>query len=157
MSKNKSAVVIVIVVIIVLVILFAWPRFSDPTRAQVKAWEEADVNCLPSHQNASLHIHPVLQILVDGTPETIPANVGIVRSCMAEVHTHDATGTIHVESILAGKEFTLNQLFTVWDKTLERPGFALEMTVDDTPSEELGNLILRDRQQIILKYTKQTP
>ncbi len=152
MNKNKSAVVIIIVIVILLIILFAWPRFSDSTRAQVKVWQEAGVECLPSHQNASLHIHPALQIIVDGTPEGILANVGIVRSCMAEIHTHDASGTIHVESILAGKEFTLNQLFTVWDKTLERPGFTLEMTVDGLPSQELGNLMLRDRQQIILNY-----
>lgn len=155
MNKNKSAIVIVIVIVIVLVVLFAIPRFSDPTRAQVKAWKEEGINCLPSHQNASLHIHPILQIIIDGRPEVILANLGIVRSCMAEIHTHDGSGTLHVESVLATKTFTLDQFFKVWGKTLERDGFSLEMTVDGLASQELGNLILRDGQQIILKYTKQ--
>jgi len=154
MKKNKSAIIIVIVIVIVLIVLFALPRINNPDRETVKSWKENDVNCLPSHTNAAQHIHPELRIVVDGRDETLPVNTGIVRSCMAEIHIHDASGTIHVESVLASKTFTLNQFFNVWGKTLEREGFTLEMTVDDVPNSEFDNLVFRDKQKIELKYTK---
>ena len=154
MKKNKSAIVITIIIVVVLIGLFAIPKLTDPNRDLVKRWRVAGVDCLPSHTNATQHIHPRLKIFVDEEPEVIPANIGIVRSCMAEVHTHDASGTIHLESVLAGKTFKLNDFFTVWNKELSRPGFDLEMEVDGLPSEELGNLILKDGQEIILRYTE---
>src|SRR3989344_1791290 len=114
MNKNKSTIIVVIVIVIVLVVLFALPRLGDSNRETVKRWKESGVNCLSNHANAALHIHPELKIIVDGREAIVPANIGIVRTCMAEIHTHDATGTIHIESVLSGKTFTLAQFFTVW-------------------------------------------
>ena len=152
MNKNKSGWIIGLVIVVVLIALFMLPRWSDPTRAIAKAWNDAGIDCLPSHTNANQHIHPEIKILVDGKPELISANIGIVRSCMAEVHTHEADGIIHVESVSAGKTFTLSQFFAAWGKSLERDGFKLAMTVDGAPTEELGNLVLKDKHKIVLNY-----
>src|SRR5437016_1935131 len=48
----------------------------------------------------ALHIHPRLSIIVDGQKVPVPANIGIEPSgrTMAALHTHDDSGTIHVES-----------------------------------------------------------
>ena len=152
MNKNKSRAIWIIIVVIILIVLFMLPRWTDGSRQVVGGWHDVDVDCLPSHQNAALHIHPSLRITVDGVPEVLPANIGIARSCMAEVHTHDVTGTIHIESVAAGKTFTLEQFFAVWGKTIEREGYDMAMTVDGAPNAELGNLQLRDHQQIELTY-----
>ena len=155
MSKNKVRTLTVGIVIVILIALFMLPRWSDKTRAQVAVWDDAGVGCLPSHQNANLHIHPLLTITVDERSEGIPANVGIVRSCMAETHTHDAGGTVHIESVVAGKTFTLGQFFTIWGKSLEREGYDLMMAVDGVPSAEFGNAVMKDGQTMELAYVRQ--
>ena len=91
--------------------------------------------------------------MVDGVDELVPANIGIVRICLAELHTHDASGEIHVESTRAGHEFTFSQFLTVYGKAIERPGYTLQMTVDGVPNTELGALPFKDKQNIVLTYT----
>ena len=44
------------------------------------------------------HIHPQLTIVINGQQQVIPANTGITEACMNSIHTHDATGKLHVES-----------------------------------------------------------
>jgi len=151
MMKYKSLIAIIGVVVVILALFFI-PRFTNPGRASIQAWKKIDVDCLSSHQNANLHIHPELRIFVDGVPEALPAGIGIVQGCMSEMHTHSVNDTLHVESISAGKEFTLGQFFSVWEKTIERPGYTMEMIVDGLPSTEFDDLILRDKQVIILNY-----
>lgn len=154
MAKNKSFLAISAVVV-ALVVLFLIPRFTNPSRPTIKAWSEARVGCLANHQKANLHIHPALQILIDGIPESLPAEIGIVRGCMAEIHTHKLNDRLHVESVEPGKTFTLGQFFTVWGREIERQGFTLKATVDGAPEDEIGNLILSDRQEILFEYTKE--
>ena len=154
MNKNKSTIVIVVVIVIVLIILFAWPRFADSNRPIVKQWKEAGIDCLPAHQNANLHFHPRLRISVDGVEETIPASVGNTQSCMAELHMHDTTGTIHVESVRAGKTFTLGQFFIVFRQEINRPGYALSAEVDGAAVEDPASVALSEGQNIVFEYTK---
>ena len=153
MRNNRSAVVWIIVVLVVIVWLFLWPKFSNPARADVKKWQEAGIDCLPSHQRASLHIHPKLAITVDGTPEVIPQNTGIVRGCMAELHIHGEDNVIHAESVRAGKEFTLGQFLIVYKKPYAREGFHVSLKVGDAENSEGEALILRDKQELSLTYT----
>jgi len=143
-----------VVIIIVIVVLFAWPKVNDPYKTVVAGWHDAGVDCLPSHQNARLHIHPQLTVTVDGSSETIPANTGIVRGCMAETHTHDTTGTIHVEAIDTEKKLTLGQFFAVWGKPLMRDGYNVEVKVDGAVIVDSESTIFRDKQKIEITYTK---
>src|SRR5713101_2875179 len=68
-----------------------------------------------------LHIHPQLGITFDGQPLTVPSQIGIDQSLwkdhsldqygmsgMAPLHTHDASGTIHLESN-ANRNYTLGE------------------------------------------------
>ena len=153
MSNKRTPVVIGVVLALVLLALFMIPKFTDPTRGFASAWAEAGVGCLAGgHSRTAQHFHPKLAIGVDGLQESIPANVGVLRTCMAEVHTHDASGTLHVEAIAADKITHLKDFFTVWGKTISRDGYSLVMTVDGKPNFELGELILKDGQQIVLEY-----
>jgi hypothetical protein len=61
------------------------------------------------------HTHQHLDLFVDGKPVTVPADIGIdfVTAILSPIHTHDATGIIHVESPIV-REFTLGEFFDVW-------------------------------------------
>src|SRR6266511_354563 len=60
------------------------------------------------------HIHQNLAVYVNGTQEPVPTGLGLISSnSLAEIHTHDASGTIHVEAG-ATRHFTLGTVFDVW-------------------------------------------
>lgn len=65
------------------------------------------------HADTQLHIHSYLTVWYNGKEVTMPANLGIANGRMAHLHTHDTTGTVHMESPL-GLKFTLGQVFTLW-------------------------------------------
>jgi hypothetical protein len=64
-----------------------------------------------------LHIHQHLDVYVDGRRVTVPEGVGIgingPQVFFSPLHTHDATGVVHVESPVV-KRFTLGQFLAVW-------------------------------------------
>lgn len=154
MKNNKSTIIWIIAVVLVLGVLFAWPKLNNPNKSLKKVWAAANVECLNSHANAAKHIHPRLTIEIDGKNEILPAHIGEVQGCMAELHTHDATGVIHLETAEANKVFTLAQFFTVWNQPVEKDGYALKATANGKPVADLKNLILEDKQEIILEYTR---
>ena len=134
--------------------LFAWPIITDPNRPLVKAWNDAGIDCLSSHQNASQHIHQSLTITVDGINEIITANTGIVSGCMAELHVHEGeAGVIHLETVLPDKEFKLKDFFIVHGAPLIREGYTLEAKVNGEVVADPAELILADKQQITLDYS----
>lgn len=142
----------IIIGAVVLVGLLMWPRLVGPASGLLKEFKAAGIDCIAGHTNLGQHIHPHLSIQVDGIEETIPANLGILPGCMAEVHTHDTTGTIHTETASSAKQMHLKQFMTAYQIPLERPGYSLAITVDGQPTQEGVELILRDKQVIVLEY-----
>jgi hypothetical protein len=106
------------------------------------------------------HIHPMLRIIIDGKDQVIPADIGIVNGCMNAIHTHDATGKLHVESPVQ-KDFTLGDFFAVWKQPFDRAhvldkvaegGASIRMTVNGALVDTYENTILRDEDQIVIEY-----
>lgn len=62
------------------------------------------------------HFHTHLDIIVNGKPVTVPANLGISvpEQAISELHTHDTRGVLHVESTSPKQRFILGQAFTEW-------------------------------------------
>ena len=79
----------------------------------------SQVNLSPLSQEGSvLHIHQHLDVYVNGTHVTVPALIGINdNSFITEMHTHDASGVLHVESP-KNRPFTLGQFFGEWSLRL---------------------------------------
>lgn len=125
---------------------------------------------LPStnHDKMLMHIHPHIEILVDGKQVTIPANVGIGSNTwknhaldeygmtgMAPLHTHDTSGTIHVESNTV-RDYTLGEFFDVWGVSFNESCILDEcsssgrvsVTFDGTTNNEYRNHILKDGEVI---------
>ncbi|WP_373989083.1 hypothetical protein [Duganella sp. BuS-21] len=71
------------------------------------------VGCL---LNENYHIHSHLSIFYNGTRLAIPKNIGL-KGCAYEIHTHDNSGIIHIETDKE-KKFSLGQFFSVWGKSL---------------------------------------
>jgi hypothetical protein len=70
---------------------------------------------LPPVGNEKFHIHAALHIYKNGLLLPVPAEIGLVPAKHIEtsLHTHDATGIIHMETIHPFK-FTLGDFFSVW-------------------------------------------
>ncbi len=82
----------------------------DANAAELEA--RLDRLALPPAGGA-MHVHAHLDLFVDGAPVPVPADIGITPTTHAPLHTHDATGVIHVESARA-RTFTLGEFFDVW-------------------------------------------
>jgi hypothetical protein len=72
-------------------------------------------------EGTARHFHAHLDVLVDGRPVVVPAQLGIAPSGqeMSELHTHDTTGVLHIEAPTAGKRYLLGELFTEWNVRLD--------------------------------------
>jgi hypothetical protein len=70
---------------------------------------------LPPVGKETFHIHAMLHIYVNGLLSPIPADIGIEVSKGREtsLHTHDATGIIHMETNHR-YPFTVGDFFSVW-------------------------------------------
>ncbi len=147
MLKNKSILWVIGLVIVALGLLIV-PSF-------LKGSDSNDTNGIsgvPCIYSEAFHIHPHLQILVDGQEEIIPAGIGIEPGCTREIHTHGPDGEIHIEAA-KDRGFKFSDFLSVWGKPLERSGYVLKMTVDGTGTTDTS-FVLQDKQHIIFNYTK---
>ncbi len=53
--------------------------------------------------------------------QLIPANIGLLPNCNRPLHTHDASGTIHVETD-ENRDYVLGDFFFVWGKIFNNSG-----------------------------------
>ena len=107
-----------------------------------------------------MHIHPNLTIIIDGEQVEIPENAGIyTETCpnaMHMTHTHDNSGKLHVENYTSED---VEVFFDVWGKHFDETGIfdhrggIVERTVNGTISQDYQNLILEDKQNIVIVYT----
>jgi hypothetical protein len=124
--------------------------------------ERAGVPTMMRTMSGPWHVHPVLSIYVNGKRIKVAANIGIDPDVdgmqMAGLHTHDDSGTIHVEGL---QHATLAQFMTIWGVPLsgQRLGAyhssrnaGVRMWVDGKPSQAFGALVLADGQRIVISY-----
>lgn len=116
--------------------------------------------CINERIPLAQHIHPKLRIVIDGKEERIPANVGVVGTCVRPLHTHDGSGEIHVESNVV-RDFTLGEFFAVWGKTFSKDQildakaddkYRVVMTASGKENSDYERLILRDNDAIEIRY-----
>ncbi len=126
-----------------------------------------------------IHIHPLLNVTVDGSPLVVPGGIGINSSVwndhsfdqygmgpmkmsmgstsmimqgMAPLHTHDTSGTIHVESNEI-RNYTLGKFLDNWGIDLD--GKIVKLSVDGKPIKDYRYHILRDNEHMILNIETQ--
>jgi hypothetical protein len=118
-----------------------------------------NVPCGPS-EVLTRHEHAHLTIVIRGESRPVPANIGITATQICWLHTHDASGIIHIE---AGdnRTYTLVDFFGVWRQPLgqtvidgerARSGESVQATVNQQPyAGAPETIVLKDRQDIVLE------
>lgn len=116
--------------------------------------------------NETYHVHVHLSLFANGEQIAVPAGIGFKDPveqngvvgdgiCLYGLHTHDATGIIHVEAG-APRDLTLGQFFDVWGRALSRTQVAdyagsVTVYVDGTLYQgDPRQLVFAPRQQITL-------
>ncbi|MCD0450575.1 hypothetical protein LO762_15450 [Actinocorallia sp. API 0066] len=94
-----------------------WALPADP----VKRAKELGLDVKLGMEGQARHVHAHLSLFVNGEQVQIPANLGIdAAGNIAELHTHDTRGVLHVESFSPDKVFTLQQVFDIWEIPLSK-------------------------------------
>lgn len=126
-----------------------------------------------------MHIHPQLNVTLDGKSLVVPAGIGInttlwndhsldqygmqpmkmttkdmsmIMQGMAPLHTHDTSGIIHVESN-EFRNYTLGQFLQNWGIDLD--GKEVKLSVNGNNIKDYKNHILTDKEQMILNIEDQ--
>lgn len=113
-----------------------------------------------------MHWHPQLSITSPSGALAVPADIGIVSSLwkdhsldqygigMSPLHTHDTSGTIHVESNTA-RDFTLHEFLAIWGQPSDGSTIdgrtVVSLTVDgQAQTSPTQDVILKDGQKIVI-------
>lgn len=118
-----------------------------------------------------MHNHATLKVISNGVSMAVPAHVGMTQvgkaddpllygdhsldkygmQGMSPLHTHDASGTIHVESN-AVRDYMLGELLDIW-QGLGINGKTVQATVNGNPVSDFRNIILKDGVSISLNIS----
>jgi len=125
------------------------------------------VSVAAASYDRGVHWHPHLSVTLNGSPYTVPKDIGIDPSLwkdhsldqygigMAPLHTHDTSGTIHVEVNTSRRDFTLHEFLAIWGEPSD--GSAIDghpvntLTVDGVQqASPTADVVLKDGQKIIM-------
>jgi len=133
-----------------------WPANSEHMRQRVARLG------LPE-AGETLHVHTRLELFVHGQMVPVPAEIGIRSDLTSPLHTHDATGVIHVESAKQ-RTFTLGQFFDVWGVRLTQSCLGAYCDTDEGTVQAFVNgdpvhgkiraLPLTDQTEIVVTFGK---
>ena len=151
-----------------------WAAPADPMSRTVSA------GLKPERSESFIHhVHAHLDVFVNGKHVRVPAGIGInihdpgvrtfklpggakayggigrcAKACISPLHTHDTSGTIHVESNTV-RDFTLHEFLAVWGQPGD--GSAIDghpvtsLTVDGVQqTSPTGDVVLKDGQKIVM-------
>ncbi len=114
--------------------MFTPPQGDTPTGGNGSPVD--GIGCDPTMSNA-YHIHVFVGIMVNGTHYALPAALGMVSPgapvsgfintahCFYDIHTHDSSGIVHIESPnptsapITTSIYTLKNIFDVWGITAD--------------------------------------
>jgi hypothetical protein len=114
-------------------------------------------------EGAALHTHQHLDIFIDGKSIPIPSGIGTnpSKGFISDIHTHDTSGIIHVESPRV-QTFTLGQFFDIWGVQFTAQSIGGYTTHDDKKLKVYVNgvlyqgnpreLVLETHQEIVVTY-----
>jgi hypothetical protein len=123
-----------------------WPVADDTVDLALAAGVPVDPVEWLSH-----HVHTYLGVFVDGEPEVVPAGIGIDNDGhrIAGLHTHDCSGTVHLE---AEKpiELTLGQFVDTWGVKLDGECFADLCAPDNTVAVQVDGEPVADARAVVI-------
>ena len=159
MKINLFGWIIIILVILIGFLIWYSPKSKETKVEQEKSMTSREVALLCTTDMATTyHIHPEVEIVVNGVKIEIPANMGVQQICMTSIHTHAGGGLIHIESPIQ-KEFTLGDLFAVWKKYLPSSlpsaianGNVGKVKVNGVEVSTYEDTVLKDKDKLVVNY-----
>jgi hypothetical protein len=137
---------------------------SIPSSANLAYPVIGGVPCDTTGHDTDYHIHAHVSIYINGKQVQIPSQVGIPTdgTCLYWLHTHDASGVIHIEAP-AGRNFTLGTFLDIWGQqfsSLQYPpeldqsgGAGWQVWVNGKPySGDFHNIPMQAHLLITLSY-----
>ena len=156
MSKKNNVINFLLLGIIIVstAILVFWITGSTDSEA------EAENNGIISQQG--LHLHPILDIHINGRLQPIPSNVGI-GAVHQPIHTHDTDHVIHLEfsGLVTLDNTRLEQFFKIWNKQFNSncifdncngPSGTVKMFVNGQPNTEFEKYPMKGNDKIEIRY-----
>jgi hypothetical protein len=116
---------------------------------------------LPGQSDAIEHYHVHIRLLVNDGKEShnvpIPENLGydVANQVITPIHTHDATGVIHIEADQKGYRSNLQNVFDVWGVRFNAQcigGYCggVKMWVNGKPNTQLGAYVLQPHDALTI-------
>jgi hypothetical protein len=132
-----------------------WPPNYDNLSGAISALG------LPGLSDTVEHYHVHIRLMVNDGGESksvpIPEDIGLDRSTQtyAAIHTHDATGVIHIEADQKGYRSDLQNVFDIWGVRFNAEcigGYCggVKMWVNGTPNTQLGAYVLQPHDAITI-------
>jgi hypothetical protein len=125
---SGAALAAIAVVVLAVVAFTGGQTTAQRIRGMATGSTVDGIACQASEQ-VDYHVHSHLTIYAAGARQAVPAGIGIPGpqqvvgnfaeggKCLYWLHTHDATGVIHVESPVQ-RVYTLRQFFDIWGQPL---------------------------------------
>lgn len=123
-----------------------WPAADDTVDLAMAAGVPVDpVEWL------TYHVHTYLGVFVDGEPEVVPSGIGIDNDGhrIAGLHTHDCSGTVHLEAEKA-IELTLGQFTDSWGVKLDGTCFADVCALDNPVAVQVNGEPVADARAVVI-------
>ncbi len=114
-----------------------------------------------------MHIHAHITVIQDGRELVVPKEIGISSELwkdhsldefgpssglIAPMHTHDAGGTIHIESTVE-REYTLGEFLAIWG--LDPAGIVQVTNSSGTQIQDYWNHVLARNEELALEISGQ--
>lgn len=154
-TSNKSGKSLKYGAAVIIVLLMAYGAYSISTAPSAQS--------NPNIPSGPIHWHPHLTIKINGQEQIIPANVGINPAFHQPIHTHDATGTIHLENNNPTEQnMKLEFFFKVWGKIFNSKCIFdyctdeknnVKMSVNGKPNSGFENYFMKDNDKIVIEYS----
>ena len=141
---------------------------SDTSGGQVPLVQDSGQFPLEQvHANPALvmHIHAQLEVQKDGQKVPVPAEIGIAselwhdhslddfgpsKALLAPLHTHDESGTIHIESVI-NRDYTLGEFLSIWGMQPDK--VVMATSSDAGEIQDFQNHVLARNERITLEIT----
>lgn len=125
--------------------------------------EEASVPEDQVISRSGIHWHPKLTILIKDQKQEITPNIGIGGAVHHPIHTHDNSGTLHLEvkGLVTKDEIRVANFFDIWGKQFNSNCIfdkcngtdgTVKMTVNSQENKEFENYEMKDGDDIEIKY-----
>ena len=87
--------------------------FSQPNWPAWRHSGTASVDGVGCAQSETCHTHALLTVYRNGVRLALPDSIGRGTGCNYEMHTHDGSGVLHIETDVP-RTFTLGQFLSLW-------------------------------------------